>query len=120
MGEGIRITNVPLSATNIVAIAGGRSHGLAVKGDGSPRIFGGIAYRSKASVGDPLPFFARAVGQGPLGYQWISNGIPLVAPDAALPQIPAVPGNDDAAYQVIVTNTLGGATSRGQGRCPVH
>ena len=40
-----------------------------------------------------------------------SNGIPLAALDAALPQIPAVLGNDDTAYQVIVTNTMGGATS---------
>ena len=105
------ITNVPLTVTNVVAIAGGRAHGLAVIGDGSPRIFGDIAYRTKVSAGDLLPFFARAVGQAPLSYQWTSNGIPLVAPDAALPQIPAVPGNDDAAYQVTVTNTLGGATS---------
>ena len=107
----MRSLNVPLTVTNVVAIAGGRAHGLAVIGDGSPRIFGDIAYRTKVSAGDLLPFFARAVGQAPLSYQWTSNGIPLVAPDAALPQIPAVPGNDDAAYQVTVTNTLGGATS---------
>ena len=105
-------TNVPPSATNIVAIAAGLAHGLAVAGDGSPHILGGIAYRSTVAAGNPLPFFARAVGQGPLSYQWTSNGIPIVALNAALPQIPAVLGNDDVAYQVIVTNTLGGRRAR--------
>jgi alpha-tubulin suppressor-like RCC1 family protein len=104
-------TNVPPSATNIIAMTAGESHGLAVIGDGSPRILGGIAYRTRVSVGDPLPFFARAVGQRPLSYQWTSNGIPIGALNTALPQIPAVLGNDDAAYQVIVTNSLGAATS---------
>ena len=105
------VTNVPLSATNIVAIAAGLSHGLALKGDGSPRILGPVAYRDKVSVGNDLPFYARAVGQGTLTCQWTSNGIPLTAADAALPRIPSSLGSDGAAYQVIVTNSLGQVSS---------
>ena len=106
------ITNVPTSATNTIAIAAGLSHCLAVIGDGMPpRILGRISYRAQCSAGNPLPLSLRSVGNNPLHYQWLADGVPIPSADTAFPQIVAVLGSDNVSYQAVVSNTSGSATS---------
>ncbi len=104
-------TNPPASATNIIAMAVGLAHGLAVKGDGSPHLLGSPALNSFCSSGSYLPFFARAVGNGPLSYQWLADGVPINGATNAVPSVVTFMGNDRVAYQVVVGNALGCVTS---------
>ena len=104
-------TNPPASATNIIAMAVGLAHGLAVKGDGSPHLLGSPAINSFCSSGSDLPFFARAVGNGPLSYQWLADGVPINGATNAVPSVVTFMGNDQVAYQVVVSNALGCVTS---------
>lgn len=103
--------NVPTTATNIIAVAVGASHGLALRGDGQPRMLGGPRFADVVSSGDPMPLAVRAVGQAPLHYQWLADGVPVPDTDAAYPKITAGAGTDHVSYQAIVSNALGMATS---------
>lgn len=104
------VTNVPASATNVIAIAGGATHALAVIGDGSPKLLGPVAYHPNASAGSTLPLFARAVGFN-LSYQWLANGVPIPDATNASPNMLAKLGSDNIAYQVVISNSFGCITS---------
>lgn len=107
----ISATNPPASATNIIAMAVGLSHGLAVRGDGSPHLLGSAAYRLFSSVGNLLPFYARAVGASPISYQWLVDGVPIDGATNANLATPIGFGTQSNYYQVEVCNGLGCATS---------
>src|SRR5262249_4164052 len=76
------ITKVPATATNIVAISAGYTHAVAIVGTGPPLITSPIQYNTRAFAGTVLPLFVRAVGIMPLHYQWLSNDVPVGAPDS--------------------------------------
>ena len=82
-------TILPAGLSNLVAIAAGGAHGLAVVGDGSPRIYGPISFRPWALHGSLLPLSVRAAGAAPLHFQWLADGVPIDGNDSAFPQIPA-------------------------------
>jgi alpha-tubulin suppressor-like RCC1 family protein len=105
------VTNAPLSVTNATAIAAGMLHGLAIVNGTTPRIMGHIAYSRRAVAGTPLPLCVRATGGLPLSYQWLADGVPIDGATNAVPQIPAVLGNDLVAYQVVVSSAWGQTTS---------
>ena len=104
-------TNIPASATNVTAIAVGYAHALAVTGSGAPQIAEPIVYNMQCPVGDALPLAVLADGEGPLTYQWLANGVPIPGATNAQPVIYAVLGNDNVAYQVVVSSALGSVTS---------
>ena len=105
------VTNTPGSATNVTAIAVGLSHGLAVTGSGAPVICEPTAYQAQCMVGDRLPLAVLAVGAAPLSYQWLANGVAIPGATNALPMIYGALGSDAVAYQVVVSNAFGSATS---------
>lgn len=69
------------------------------------------------SAGSSATFAVVAIGTAPLNYLWYSNGVPLSnggrisgATNSTL-TISSAQTNDSAAYQVVVTNNYGSATS---------
>jgi len=58
---------------NVVAIAGGGSHSLAIENDGSPVIVRQPANQTVLSNATVL-FNVTALGAPPLNYQWSFNG----------------------------------------------
>lgn len=64
-----------------------------------------------AGVGQTVTFTVVAFGTTPLGYQWRRNGVDI--PDATGPsyQRAALAEDNDAAFDVVVTNAVGSVTS---------
>ncbi len=63
------------------------------------------------NAGHPVTFSAAATGSAPLKYQWLKNGTNLPGATASSLALPAVSRTDVAAYNVVVTNKYGSATS---------
>ena len=104
-------TNVPVTATNILAFSAGPTHGLAIRGDGALRLLGPAAFRSQVHLGEPLPLAARAVGREPIGFLWLRDGLPVPGHTNAQIPLTATLGDELSAFQVIVTNATGSVTS---------
>ncbi|HEV7860549.1 MAG TPA: PQQ-dependent sugar dehydrogenase [Pyrinomonadaceae bacterium] len=65
-----------------------------------------------ALAGQPVTFSVAASGSQPLSYQWQRNGVNINGATGASYTIPAVaPGDNNAHFRVIVTNTFGSTTS---------
>ena len=65
-----------------------------------------------ASTGQSATFSVTAVGTAPLQYQWQKNGSPIAgATDAGYTTPAAVIGDNGSSFTVIVTNSVGSATS---------
>ncbi len=107
------LTNLPPTATNLIAIAAGPFHCLAVAEDSSaPQLLRyRPAYQTQSFPTCRLPLFAPAVGNKPLSYQWLADGVPILGADTPLPGVPAVLGTDSVQYQVVVSNAFGSLTS---------
>lgn len=108
------LTNVPSSATNLIDIFLGTNYALAVVGNGAPpKVLGRspVAYRTYVPVGSPLPLYVRAVGNQPLHYEWLADGVPIPDTDTPFPQIPAQRGTDNVQYSVRVYNDYGSVTT---------
>ncbi|MFA5343011.1 MAG: hypothetical protein WC381_03500, partial [Kiritimatiellia bacterium] len=64
------------------------------------------------TVGQTAAFSVTATGQAPLAYQWRKNGTNIAGATASSYTTPAtVAGDNGAKFSVVVTNTLGSATS---------
>ena len=62
-------------------------------------------------AGDPAQFTVAATGSGSLAYQWQCNGTNLLNATNAALSFPSAAVPNAGAYRVIVTNTVGTATS---------
>ncbi len=62
--------------------------------------------------GSATTFAANVIGSGPLAYQWLSNGIPLVGATNATYTIPVAVNADAAAYALVASNPLSTNTTR--------
>ena len=103
--------SVPASATNVVAVGAGLNFCAALIGNGPPALWAPLQSGNSAPAGNSLPLYARVTGALPLHYLWLSNDVSLGAADSPLPGIPAVLGNDQLAYRVVVSNSMGSVTS---------
>jgi uncharacterized protein (TIGR02145 family)/uncharacterized repeat protein (TIGR02543 family) len=57
-------------------------------------------------------FTVRAIGEGPLSYQWLKDGVPLPGDTSATYSVTGAKASDDGKkYSCIVTNSLGKDTS---------
>ncbi|MGZ4964793.1 MAG: hypothetical protein ACXWC8_19725, partial [Limisphaerales bacterium] len=103
-------TNVPSGLTNVVAVAGGAYHSVALVNDGRPLILqspvGGTAF-----TGRGFNFKAQVVGDAPLVYQWTFNGTNLPGATNALLTLTNVQGTNAGSYQLLVSNSIGNASS---------
>lgn len=102
--------NVPTGLSDVVAIAAGNSHDLALVGDGKPFIQNRLVDRA-AVMGGAAYFHVEATGARPLRYQWRFNGADLVgATDRVLARTNLHP-RQAGRYSVSVSNIIGGVTS---------
>ena len=103
-------TNVPSGLSNVVAVADGSYHTLALVNDGTPQILrqpaGGTAWS-----GRDWTLQVTAAGGAPLNYQWQLNGTNVDGATNATLSLPAIQSSNAGNYQVIVSNSLGVATS---------
>lgn len=63
--------------------------------------------------GDRVALAASATGATPLAYQWRKDGVALAGATEAQLQFASVAGAQAGAYDVVVTNSAGAATSEG-------
>ena len=64
-----------------------------------------------ATNGTPVGFTVAATGTAPLAFQWRKDGGDIAGATNFTLSLPAVTTNDAAAYTVVVTNSVGAATS---------
>ena len=103
-------TDVPPGLTNVVSIAAGGYISLALTNNGAPAITW-QPQSHRVYTGSTLTLRVGAVGTPPLGYQWCLNGTNLEnATDMALTLTNFSP-IDSGIYTVVITNSLGAATS---------
>ncbi|HVM47636.1 MAG TPA: immunoglobulin domain-containing protein [Candidatus Acidoferrum sp.] len=101
---------IPPCLTNAIAVSGGASHSLAVEGSGSPVLTVQPPSRT-VPAGTNVLYVAMAAGAQPLSYQWQLDGTNLAGATASALNLAAVQFDDAGQYSVIVTNSLGAATS---------
>ena len=103
-------TNVPSGLSNVVAIADGSYHTLALVNDGTPQILRQPA-GATAWSGRDWTLQVVAAGAAPLNYQWLVNGTNFDGATNASLMLPAIQSTSAGNYQVVVSNSLGIATS---------
>jgi hypothetical protein len=105
-------TNVPAGSTNVIALEAGALYSLSLRGNGSPAITVQPASQ-RVNPGDSAIFTVMAAGAGTLSYQWRLDG--QVIPGATSNSLTRanVELGDTGTYSVMVSNTLGVATSAG-------
>ena len=101
---------MPLGLKNVVAIAAGGSHSLALVGAGPPLLAKLLVSRTVA-YGTTVWLGATAAGASPLRYQWRLNGTNLVGATHPMLVLTDVQFKQAGAYSVVVTNPLGSLTS---------
>ena len=99
----VRIYNRALSAAEIQSVYGGQSIG-------APVLTQQPASRL-AATGSTVTLIAGATGAAPLNYQWWFNGAPLAGKTSATLSLPGIAIVQSGDYSVVVSNTLGTATS---------
>jgi alpha-tubulin suppressor-like RCC1 family protein len=103
--------NVPSGLSNVVAIASGSYHRLALIGSGSPRITSALVDRA-VHYASTCALRVEAVGSGPLAFQWRKDGISLPHMTNNVLLLTNVLMSQAGEYSVVVSNALGTVTSR--------
>jgi alpha-tubulin suppressor-like RCC1 family protein len=98
---------MPIGLQDIVAIASGGYQGLALAGVGRPQVRALPNGGSTAYSGQKLLLRVEAVGEFPLRYQWLLNGVPIVGATNATFFRTAASSPGNAIYSVDVSNALG-------------
>jgi alpha-tubulin suppressor-like RCC1 family protein len=103
-------TNVPAVVSNAVAISAGSTFAFAIIGDGRPLItrqpVGGTSFVGRNFAISPI-----VTGTAPLAFQWQFNGADIPDATNSALTLSGLTTNNTGAYQLVVTNALGVATS---------
>lgn len=99
-------TSVPPGLTNVVAVAAGWGHSLALVGHAWPWILSQPKHRT-VIAGTTATLAVRASGTLPLSHQWRLNGTNLPTATNETLVIPNVQVSNDGEYSVIITNLYG-------------
>jgi hypothetical protein len=103
-------TNVPTGLTNVVNIAAGGFHGLALVGHAPPSILS--PPRSQSIIaGTQVAFGVYDKGTLPLHYQWQYNGADLAQATNGTFSLTNTQPSHAGNYAVVVSNAYGAATS---------
>ena len=98
---------VPDGLNHAVAVAGGVSHTLALIGQGPPLVDARLADRQVAREVGSVSFYAPAVGELPLTYQWRCNGTNIDRATNAWLTLTAVQPEQAGLYSLVVSNAQG-------------
>ena len=96
--------------TNVLAIAAGWHHNLALLGEASPA----FTMQPSSQIGrvhSGVFFRAVATGRLPLNYQWQFNGTNIVRATNAWLSLKNLAAANGGNYQVLVSNAIGASTS---------
>lgn len=105
---------VPAGLSNVLAVAAaGCGHSLALIGGGPPIPNTLLTDRLVAQEVGTVMFYAPAVGDWPLGYQWQFNGTNLLGATNAWLILTNVLPSQAGLYSVTVSNSLESVTSPG-------
>ena len=96
-------TNVPSALNNVVGIASGWFHNLAIVGDGKPVVTSFVPRRTVVA-GGTLQLAALAAGAQPLRYQWQYKGTDIPGATSATLTISNVPLSAAGDYRCIISN----------------
>jgi alpha-tubulin suppressor-like RCC1 family protein len=102
----LSLTNLPTALSNVVAMAAGATHAVALENDGSPVIIRPPVGGTFCSGAD-LVLRATAVGAPPLSCQWFNNSNPVPGATNQTLLVPAAQASDAGNYQLVVTNVFG-------------
>jgi hypothetical protein len=104
-------TNIPPGLSNVLAVAGGYQHSLALRGSGVPFF---VAQPADVTVaaGSQATFSVVASGFAPMTYQWQFNGSNLPGQTGPTLNLSNVQPGQAGSYRVIVTTPGGSATSQ--------
>jgi uncharacterized delta-60 repeat protein len=123
IGSGTRIPGGwQLSATGLPAEAMFRARGFLTAGYGNASgayVEAGLGapFLANQAPGvsqrwcQPVRFSIQASGSEPLSYQWLADGLPVPGGTGRSIEVAATPALPFVGYQVVVSNTLGSATS---------
>lgn len=105
------VTNVPAGLSNVINLAGGTSHAVAlVDNDGAPLIIhppvGGTFFS-----GRDLVLKSKVLGTAPMTLQWLKDGNPISGANDATFVLPFAQPSDNGSYQLVASNTFGVAQS---------
>jgi hypothetical protein len=103
--------DIPAGLTNVMAVAAGRDHTIALLSDGAPKI---TVQPWDQTVADNanLLLAAKVVGTPPLQYQWQLNGVDIPGATRETYSILNVQASSAGSYALIVSNKLGAASTR--------
>lgn len=106
----VGLTNVPPGLSNVVLLAGGVSHVLALVNDGRPLLLrppvGGNFH-----TGRQLSLKTKVTGDAPLAFQWFKDGNPIEDATNQNLVIPSSQFSDAGSYHLTASNALGFAQS---------
>ena len=105
-----RQTNVPSGLTNAVAVAAGGSHSLALSGSLAPFLTRPLISQTVVA-GATATFGMSVTASRPYFYQWQMNGTNLPAATNAFLVLTNVTLSQAGSYSVVVSNSVGTATS---------
>ena len=102
--------STPEGLTNVVALAGGSAHSVALVADRAPWLVAGPTDRT-AFTGTAAEFTVLAAGATPLNLQWQFQGTNLPGATGARLTLPDVQLGDAGSYRVVASNAFDAVTS---------
>lgn len=103
--------DAPLTLTNVISIAAGFQHSVALMGGGAPLILQHPLSFTTVS-GRNARFAVGASGAQPIAYQWRHNGRPIPYATNQVLALDRMALFDDGEYDAIASNSFGSSTSR--------
>jgi len=113
VGSDGKLYNGPAHLSNVVAVASGRAHGVALIGAGPP-VFASRPMDLSINPGRTARFYAPATGEWPISYQWKFNGVEIPGATRPMLAVTNVGREDFGTYTVVASNALGATASPGR------
>ncbi len=100
----------PASVTNVLDVAVGKNHMLALMGAGSPEIVR-LPPTRISYAGHSATFGVEVVGQPPFSFQWRKDGTNVLSATNRWLRLHNLAANDAGDYSVVVSNAVGAVAS---------
>lgn len=118
----LKLSNVSSSDASVYSVQVSNAAGNVTSADATLQVSTGVAPDVAPSIvtapaavqvnsGNTVTFAVGAAGSGPLGYQWLKNGLAVAGATAAFHSFTAAAGDNGSSYSVVVSNRAGVVTS---------